>query len=78
MLRRDKKYSVYDMKQFTARLILFAATAAASGGLLAQSDLQEALKDTVGAHWIYDDFAQARARAKQTGQPLLVLFRCVP
>ena len=66
------------MKQFAVRLILFAALAAASRGLHAQSDLHDALKDSVGAHWIYDDFAQAKARAKQTGQPLLVLFRCVP
>jgi hypothetical protein len=66
------------MKHFTATLILFAAIAAASRGLHAQADLRDALKDSVGAHWIYDDFAQAKARAKQTGQPLLVLFRCVP
>ncbi len=65
------------MKQFAARLILFAAIAAASRGLHAQSDLRDVLKDSVGAHWIYDDFSQAKARAKQTGQPLLVLFRCV-
>ena len=66
------------MKQFAASLLLFAAIAVASRGLHAQSDLRDALKDSVGAHWIYDDFAQAKARAKQTGQPLLVLFRCVP
>lgn len=49
-----------------------------SHGLSAQSELREALKDNVGGHWIYDDFKQAQARAKETGQPLLVLFRCVP
>ncbi|MCI0536718.1 MAG: thioredoxin family protein [Verrucomicrobiales bacterium] len=66
------------MNQFTARLILVAAITAASQRLHAEPDLHDTLKDSVGAHWIYDDFAQARARAKQTGQPLLVLFRCVP
>jgi hypothetical protein len=66
------------MKQFASRLILFAAMAAAGQGLYAQSDLNAALKDSVGSNWIYDDFTQAKARAKQTGQPLLVLFRCVP
>lgn len=66
------------MKQLAARLVLFLAIAAAGQGVQAQSDLSGTLKDSVGAHWIYDDFAQAKARAKQTGQPLLVLFRCVP
>jgi hypothetical protein len=72
------KQTLHDMKRLAVGLILFAALAAASRGLHAQSDLHDALKDSVGAHWIYDDFAQAKARAKQTGQPLLVLFRCVP
>ena len=49
-----------------------------SRDLHAQADLREALKDNVGGHWIYDDFKQAQARAKETGKPLLVLFRCVP
>jgi len=52
--------------------------AAASTVLHAQTDLRDALKDNVESHWIYDDFQQARARAKETGKPLLVLFRCVP
>lgn len=55
-------------------LVLFSF----SRGLQAQSDLRETLKDNVGGHWIYDDFKHAQARAKETGQPLLVLFRCVP
>jgi hypothetical protein len=66
------------MNRFVARVILFVAVAAAGRGLHAQSDLSGALEDRVGAHWVYDDFSQAWARAKQTGQPLLVLFRCVP
>lgn len=44
----------------------------------AQTDLRDALKDNVESHWVYDDFQHARARAQETGKPLLVLFRCVP
>ena len=63
------------MKRF---LFILPLVITPSFGLLAQSDLRDALKDNVGAQWIYDDFQQAKSRAKQTGQPLLVLFRCVP
>ena len=59
-------------------LLILSLVITSSGGLLAQSDLRDALKDNVSTHWIYDDFQQAKARAQQTGQPLLVLFRCVP
>jgi hypothetical protein len=42
----------------------------------AQTDLQKQLKDTaIGSHWIYDDFAKATAVAKETGKPILALFR---
>ena len=38
--------------------------------------LQTLLNDIeVGDHWIYDDYAKAVAQAKETGKPLLVLFR---
>lgn len=48
-------------------------------GLAAQPNLREMLKDTdVAAHWIYDDYTQAVARATMSGKPLLVTFRCVP
>ena len=41
--------------------------------------LQSSLRDTgLGAHWVYDDFEQARATARRQKKPLLVLFRCVP
>lgn len=66
------------MKRLPAALILCAAFAVATQRVHAQTNLHDALKDSVGTHWIYDDFAQAKARAQQTGQPLLVLFRCVP
>ncbi len=65
------------MKPLATTLIL-TAVIAATRGINAQTDLRDALKDSVGAHWVYDDFQQAKARAKQTGKPLLVLFRCVP
>ena len=36
------------------------------------------LKDDAADFWIYDDLHAAEARAKTTGKPLLVSFRCVP
>jgi hypothetical protein len=46
--------------------------------LRAQSQLQRSLKDTnVGKHWIYNDLKEGHARARSTGKPLLVVFRCV-
>lgn len=50
----------------------------ASQALYAQPDLRDALKDSVSSHWVYDDFPLARARAQETGKPLLILFRCAP
>jgi hypothetical protein len=44
-----------------------------------QSELGKSIKDIpVAAHWIYDDLAKAKAEAKETGKPLLVVLRCVP
>lgn len=64
------------------RFIPYATAGAlllAVGGLHAQPNLREILKDTaVGAHWIYDDFAKGITDAKATSKPLLVTFRCVP
>ncbi len=28
--------------------------------------------------WIYNDLEQARAEARRTGKPLMVVFRCIP
>jgi len=45
----------------------------------AKSPLGEAVRDIDPAsHWIYDDWSQAVAEAKQTGKPILVVVRCVP
>lgn len=47
--------------------------------LAEQSELGKSVKDIpVAAHWIYDDLAKAKAEAKETGKPLLVVLRCVP
>lgn len=59
----------------TLLLLSFFASAHSVG---AQTELRDALKDSVGTQWIYDDFQQAQARAKESGKPLLVMFRCVP
>jgi len=29
-------------------------------------------------HWIYNDYAQARAEARKTGKPILAVIRCIP
>lgn len=43
------------------------------------SQLQQELKDTnIAPHWIYGDLDAAKAEAKRTGKPLLVVLRCVP
>ena len=43
------------------------------------SALQQDLKDVeVGSGWLYGDLDAGIARAKESGQPLFVLFRCVP
>ena len=41
----------------------------------AQTDLSRALKDHVADHWIYDDLDKGVAQAKETGKPILVVFR---
>ena len=58
--------------------ILILATAAlllSGAARAADSPLQTSLKDSVGEHWIYDDFAKATTEAKSTGKPILALFR---
>jgi hypothetical protein len=79
-------------ESFTARLrlslnmnsrfllpVLASVAVFSTAGLSAQPNLQQVLKDTaVAAHWIYDDYTQAVARATASGKPLLVTLRCVP
>ena len=36
------------------------------------------LKDTAADFWIYDDIDAGYAKAADTGNPLLISFRCVP
>jgi serine protease Do len=57
-------------------LVMMLGMSAATFGA---DDLRERIDDRdLAAHWIYDDFPRAQQEAKQTGKPLLVLFRCVP
>ena len=53
----------------------FLVTTMLNGPADAQTDLKQALKDSVADHWIYDDLDQRIAQAKQTGQPMMVVFR---
>jgi len=67
------------MKTSLQWIVVGFATLLPASRLSAQPNLQEMLKDTsVAAHWIYDDYTQAVARATMSGKPLLVTFRCVP
>lgn len=59
-------------------LILLVLLSAGTRPVCAQAELREALKDSTGDHWIYDDFPEAVKRAEKENRPLLVLFRCVP
>jgi serine protease Do len=45
----------------------------------AKQKMRESLKDTdLRGTWIYDDIDSGFATARTTGQPLMVVFRCVP
>jgi serine protease Do len=60
-------------------LFVHSAAGAAEFTPAEQSELGKSVKDIpVAAHWIYDDLAKAKAEAKATGKPLLVVLRCVP
>lgn len=41
--------------------------------------LKEAIgDDLIGGNWIYEDIEAGYAKARKSGRPLLVSFRCVP
>ena len=40
--------------------------------------LRKKLKDKAADFWIYDDLDAGYSKARKTGKPLLVSFRCVP
>jgi len=42
------------------------------------NELREALADNAAGFWIYDDIEAGFEKARETGKPLLVSFRCVP
>ncbi len=56
-------------------LVGLAATTAQEGP---KEALRKKLKDDVNPAWIYDDLPAATAAAKQSGKPILAIFRCVP
>jgi len=59
--------------------IVVCGLAALAGGAAADSpkeDLRKALKDLdEAASWVYDDLDAGFAKARETGRPLLVVFR---
>jgi hypothetical protein len=58
--------------------VLLVGMAATTAQELSKQDLRKKLKDDVHASWIYDDLPAATAAAKQSGKPILAVFRCVP
>jgi hypothetical protein len=59
---------------------LVAAFAGAPAPGPAQERLRQELDDDVAldAHWVYDDWAEARRRAAAEKKPIFAVFRCVP
>jgi len=78
---KDDNHAILLLNMNTRFLLTVVASAMmfSTASLSAQPNLQQVLKDTaVAAHWIYDDYTQAVARATASGKPLLVTLRCVP
>jgi hypothetical protein len=60
-------------------VLVIAAGGFLGGPSAAKTPLGESLKDIdVAEHWIYDDLPRAKAEAKSSGKPLMVVLRCVP
>ena len=57
---------------------VWASVAPAQDVLDAAAAKRVRLKDAAADFWIYDDLASGRARAAESGKPLLISFRCVP
>lgn len=63
--------------------ILSGALSLLVAGLLSAQGSKSDLKETLGdvdlvGEWVYDDFAEGLRLAKESGKPLLVVFRCIP
>jgi hypothetical protein len=57
------------------RWLAVAAFAVAFGPDVASAQASKVKDIAVAPHWIYDDVPAAFARAKETGKPILALFR---
>lgn len=55
--------------------LLAAGVLFAPGVALAQGPKVKAKDAAVAPHWVYDDIPAAFARARETGKPILALFR---
>jgi serine protease Do len=73
------KRTIFLVASLATVLAVFSLATAAEFAPAEQSELGKSVKDIpVASHWIYDDLAKAKAQAKETGKPLLVVLRCVP
>src|SRR5438477_4247795 len=63
-------------------LFIFAATLLFAVSVTAQDRETKVRNDRKNVEeagrWIYNDLPKGIAEAKQTGKPLLVIFRCIP
>ncbi len=70
------------------RLLLLAALTGLLAGTAAQAAEKKLTRDQMVRkdkqdvqqieEWIYNDLEQARAEARRTSKPLMVVFRCIP
>ena len=58
--------------------LLFTFAAGAAGPTRDQMVLTDRDDVLGGGKWIYNDVTKGLAEAKRTGQPLVVVLRCVP
>jgi hypothetical protein len=66
------------MRPATIALFLAAACGAASAQTRDEKVRGDRSNVEGDGHWIYNDLAAGFSEAKETGKPLLVVFRCIP
>ena len=59
-------------------LLLLAATTMPADEDRREKVLKDRTEVQADGHWIYNDLPKGFAQASQTGQQLLVVFRCIP
>jgi len=64
---------------FTALLLSGVASLAAEKKMTRDQMVRKDRTDVQAMEeWIYNDLEQARAEARRTGKPMMIVFRCIP